>query len=201
MYAIIRTGGKQYRVEPGEYLRIEKLDGDLGVEFDLKDILVVGGDKTFFGEPTLEGAKVTAVVTRQEKAPKVTVFKKKRRQGYRRMQGHRQFYTEIFIKSITSPEGQTTSAETAARVIDPSKKKALLEKKAEEKKAAKSEGQKPVKKAAKKASKKKVTKKKKKAGKKAGKKASGKKKTAKKKAAKKKTAAKKTTKKKTTKKG
>ncbi|MCB0411055.1 MAG: 50S ribosomal protein L21, partial [Bdellovibrionales bacterium] len=103
MYAIIRTGGKQYRVEPGEYLRVEKFNGDLGAELDLTDVLVVGGDKTFFGEPTLANAKVTVVVTKQQKAPKVTVFKKKRRQGYRRMHGHRQFFTEIFIKSITSP--------------------------------------------------------------------------------------------------
>ena len=103
MYAIIRTGGKQYRVEPGEYLRIERFEGDLGAEMDLTDVMVVGGDKTFFGEPMLKDAKVTVVITKQQRAPKVTVFKKKRRQGYRRMQGHRQYFTEIFIKSITSP--------------------------------------------------------------------------------------------------
>jgi ribosomal protein L21 len=77
MYAIIRTGGKQYRVEPGEYLRVERFDGDLGAELDLTDVMVVGGDKTFFGEPMLKDAKVTVVVTKQQRAPKVTVFKKK----------------------------------------------------------------------------------------------------------------------------
>ncbi len=196
MYAIIRTGGKQYRVEPGEYLRVEKFNGDLGAELDLTDVLVVGGEKTFFGEPTLENAKVTVVVTKQQKAPKVTVFKKKRRQGYRRMHGHRQFFTEIFIKSITSPEGETKAAEGSAQVVDPAKKEALKAKKAEERKAAKAEGKKPEKKAAKK-----KTKTKKKTAKKktvAKKKTAKKKKTAAKKTAKKKVAKKKTTKKKTT---
>jgi len=189
MYAIIRTGGKQYRVEPGEYLRVEKFNGDLGAELELTDILVVGGDKTFFGEPTLANAKVTVVVTKQQKAPKVTVFKKKRRQGYRRMHGHRQFFTEIFIKSITSPEGETKAASGEAQVFDPSKKEALKAKLVEEKRAAKSAGQKPAKKVVVKKAKKKVAKK-----------TAAKKKTAKKKTAKKKTAKKTAAKKKTTKK-
>lgn len=191
MYAIIRTGGKQYRVEPGEYLRVEKFNGDLGAELDLTDVLVVGGDKTFFGEPTLENAKVTVVVTKQHKAPKVTVFKKKRRQGYRRMHGHRQYFTEIFIKSITSPEGETTAATGSAQVVDPAKKEALKKKQVEDKKAAKAAGEKPVKKTAKKKAAKKKT------AKKVAKKKTVKKKAAKKKTAKKKTAKKKTTKKKT----
>lgn len=178
MYAIIRTGGKQYRVEPGEYLRVEKFNGDLGAEMDLTDVLVVGGEKTFFGEPTLANAKVTVVITKQQKAPKVTVFKKKRRQGYRRMHGHRQFFTEIFIKSITTPEGETKAAAAVAQVFDPAKREAIKAKQVEERKAAKAAGQKPVKAGPKKVAKKKAVKK-----------------TAAKKTAKKKTAAKKTAKK------
>ena len=108
MYAIIRTGGKQYRVKAGDVVRVEKLPKELGSEFDLDEILVVGGDKTYVGQPTVTDAKVRVVVTQQAKAPKIIIFKKKRRQGYRKMQGHRQLYTELFIKSITSPEGQVS---------------------------------------------------------------------------------------------
>jgi large subunit ribosomal protein L21 len=122
MYAIIKAGGKQYKVEPGDVLRVEKLDAELGSEMDLKEILLVGGDKTFVGAPMLSDAVVTVIVTNQQRAPKVTIFKKKRRQGYRRMGGHRQPYTELFIKSITSPEGQTSKAEGKAQVYNPEKK-------------------------------------------------------------------------------
>lgn len=189
MYAIIRTGGKQYRVEPGEYLRVERFDGDLGAELDLTDVMVVGGDKTFFGEPMLKDARVTVVVTKQQRAPKVTVFKKKRRQGYRRMQGHRQYFTEIFVKSITSPEGETSKADNEAQVSDPEKKLVLMAKRQEEKAMAKAAGApKPKKKVAKKKTAKKKT-----AKKAAAKKTTAKKKTVKKKTTKK--AAKKTTKK------
>ncbi len=194
MYAIIRTGGKQYRVEAGDTLRVETLEAELGSELDLKDILVVGGEKIFVGEPTLNNAKVTVVVTRQAKAPKIIVFKKKRRQGYRRMQGHRQMFTELFVKSITSPEGQVVTAQEAAQVFNPEKK---LEKKQkteelrkEKKKAAGPKAERTsVRKPA-------VQAKKKKAG---AKKAVAKKKTGAKKAAAKKTTAKKATKKTATK--
>jgi large subunit ribosomal protein L21 len=152
MYAIIRAGGKQYKVEAGDTVRVEKLEKNLGDQFDLAEVLMVGGDKPFVGSPLVQGAKVTAVVTRQAKAPKIIVFKKKRRQGYRRMQGHRQLFTELFIQSITTPEGQTFKTEKNARVIDPAKsaaRKAAAPKKA--KAAASTET--PVKKtAAKKAS-------------------------------------------------
>lgn len=125
MYAIIRTGGKQYTVRPGDTLRIEKLPQELGSEFDLPEVLMLGGDKPQIGKPTLSDAKVTAVVTRQAKAPKVIVFKKKRRQGYRRLQGHRQLYTEIFIKAITAG-GEVFKAEKEAQIVDPAKKEARL---------------------------------------------------------------------------
>ncbi len=191
MYAIIRTGGKQYKVQPGEVLRVEKIEGELGFEFDLAEVLVVGGDKTFVGSPTLSNAKVTVVVTNQAKAPKVLVFKKKRRQGYRRMQGHRQLYTELFIKAITSPEGQTLKADSEAKVYSPEKREERLQAQAVARKEAKAPAARKAKEeAAPKAAKKKTV----------AKKASGKKKTAKKKsggkkAAKKKSAGKKTKKK------
>jgi large subunit ribosomal protein L21 len=139
MYAIIRAGGKQYKVSAGDTVRVEKLEKNLGDVFDLSEVLMVGGDKTFVGAPLVQNAKVTAVVTRQAKAPKVIVFKKKRRQGYRRMAGHRQLFTELFIKSITSPEGQTVATDKKPLVIDPAKiearKKAYAEKQAETKSA------------------------------------------------------------------
>lgn len=178
MYAIVRTGGKQYRVKAGDKLRVEKLNKNLGDEFEIPEVLWVGGADSFSGNPVLPDAKVVAVVTHQTRAAKVLVFKKKRRQGYRRMQGHRQWYTELFIKSITNPKGEVSKADKEAKVFDPAKKQQLLDDKAAARKAAKQPG-------AKKEVAKKVTKK-----------ASAKKKTAKKKAAKKKTT-KKVTKKKT----
>lgn len=121
MYAIIRAGGKQYKVQPGDVLRIEKVDADLGSEIDLTEVLAIGGDQMILGEPTVKNAKVTVVVTNQRKGAKVIIFKKKRRQGYRRLNGHRQLYTEIFVKSISSAAG-TVTAEGKANVFDPDKK-------------------------------------------------------------------------------
>ncbi len=129
MYAIIRAGGKQYRVQPGDVLRIEKVEADLGTELDLTDVLAIGGDQLLVGEPTVKNAKVTVVVTNQRKAPKIIIFKKKRRQGYRRLTGHRQPYTEIFVKAISSPAG-TVTAEGKAKVFDPAKKQERVERKA-----------------------------------------------------------------------
>lgn len=122
MYAIIRAGGKQYTVKPGDILRVEKLDGELGSELKLTDVLMVGGEKSFVGTPTLDKATVTVVITNQAKGPKLIVFKKKRRQGYRRMNGHRQQYTELFIKAITNPDGKSMNAESKALVFNPEKK-------------------------------------------------------------------------------
>ena len=205
MYAIIRTGGKQYKVQPGDILKVEKLEKELGSEFELTDVLAIGGgDKTFVGEPQVANAKVTVVVTNQAKSPKVVVFKKKRRQGYRRLRGHRQIFTELFVKSITNPEGDTEASEKQPLVFDPMKKIQRLEEEEARRLEAKKEGcdaakalkdeKKAKKDARKKKSKKKVAKKA------AAKKKTAKKKTAKKKTAKKKTATKKKTAKKTTKK-
>jgi large subunit ribosomal protein L21 len=127
MYAIIRAGGKQYKVQAGDTVRVEKLEKNLGDTFDLPEVLMVGGDKTFVGAPLVQNAKVTVVVTRQAKAPKIIVFKKKRRQGYRRMQGHRQLFTELFVQSITTPEGQSMKTDKKALIIDPVKIQARKE--------------------------------------------------------------------------
>lgn len=186
MYAIIRTGGKQYRVKAGDVIRVEKFDGDLGSELDLTDVMFVGGDKNFIGTPVVKDAKVTVVVTNQARGPKLIVFKKKRRQGYRRTNGHRQPFTEIFVKSISNPEGQTSKADSEPQVYDAEKRAQRLMKSAQIREEKKGPGQKTAKAAKKKtaASKKKVTKKK------VTKKSSAKKSTAKK-ATKKKTSKKK----------
>ena len=84
MYAIIKTGGKQYKVQAGDVLQIEKVEQALGSEFTITEILMVGGDKAHFGAPLVKNASVTVVVTKQAKTRKVLVFKKKRRQGYRK---------------------------------------------------------------------------------------------------------------------
>lgn len=128
MYAIIRSGGKQYKVEAGDRVRVEKLDQQLGAEVDLHEVLYIGGPEVHVGKPLVQNAKVTAVVTQQGKAAKIIVFKKKRRQGYRRTQGHRQLFTELFIKSITAPDGERSNAASEALIIDPAKKAERLAK-------------------------------------------------------------------------
>lgn len=103
MYAIIKTGGKQYRVAQGETLRVEKLDveGENNtVKFD--QVLLVGGDEVKVGTPVVEGASVDAEIVRQGRAKKIIVFKKKRRKGYHKKQGHRQAFTEVRITGINA---------------------------------------------------------------------------------------------------
>ncbi len=100
MYAIIQTGGKQYRIEEGDVLRVEKLDGEVGDEVTLEEVLVLGGDELIVGAPLVEGAKVTATVKAQGKAKKVVIGKFKAKKGYKRKQGHRQPYTLLEIGAI-----------------------------------------------------------------------------------------------------
>jgi large subunit ribosomal protein L21 len=102
MYAVIRTGGKQYRVSEGDKLRIEKLPGDVGNAISFDEVLLVGGDKVTVGKPLVAGAKVAAQIIAQEKAKKVIVFKMRRRKNYRRKNGHRQQYTEVKITGISA---------------------------------------------------------------------------------------------------
>lgn len=101
MYAVIKTGGKQYRVSEGDRLRVEKLPGEPGATITFEDVLMIGGDKVAIGTPIVKGAKVSATITLQDKDKKVIVFKFKRRKNYRRKRGHRQAFTELKITGIT----------------------------------------------------------------------------------------------------
>ncbi len=113
MYAIVRTGGKQYKVKAGNRIRVELLEKSPGDEFDMEEVLFVGGKKSYLGEPILSEAKVRVLVVKQEgKAKKILVFKKKRRQGYRKIRGHRQLFTELLVKSITTPDGESVFAQS-----------------------------------------------------------------------------------------
>ncbi len=101
MYAVIKTGGKQYKVSPGDIIRVEKLPGDPGQEIELNEVLLVGdGNQVKIGQPLVEGAKVIATIVDQGRSRKIIIFKKKRRKNYRRKRGHRQYYTELQIKEI-----------------------------------------------------------------------------------------------------
>lgn len=101
MYAVIRTGGKQYRVAQNDVLRVEQLRAEPGASIDQFDVLAVGeGTDLRVGAPTVDGAKVTAQVVRHGRSRKVLVFKYKRRKNYRRKNGHRQQFTEIRITGI-----------------------------------------------------------------------------------------------------
>lgn len=103
MYAIIRTGGKQYQVAQGDQLRVEKIDGNIGDTIEISDVLmVVDGETVSVGTPQLEKAIVKAKIAEQGKAKKIDVFKKKRRKGYRLKKGHRQQYTALTIEEISA---------------------------------------------------------------------------------------------------
>ncbi|HJO22853.1 MAG: 50S ribosomal protein L21 [Myxococcota bacterium] len=101
MYAVIRSGGKQARVAPGDLLRVEKLDGAVGDSIELAEVLLVAGDQEpRVGTPLVDGARVRGTITAQGRGDKIIVFKMKRRKGYRRKAGHRQAYTEVRIDAI-----------------------------------------------------------------------------------------------------
>lgn len=101
MYAVVRSGGKQYRVSPGGSLRVERLAGEVGSKVTLGDVLLIGSDEAVrIGAPTLAGAQVVGTIVAQDRAAKVMTFKQKRRKGYRRKYGHRQNYTEIRVDQI-----------------------------------------------------------------------------------------------------
>jgi len=103
MYAVMITGGKQYKVTPGDIVRVETLEGQKGDMVEIKDvIMIVDGDKMSVGKPKLDSAKITAEVVEQGRGEKLLIFKHRRRKGYRRTNGHRQNYTAIKIKEITA---------------------------------------------------------------------------------------------------
>ncbi len=103
MYAVIETGGKQYRVQEGSVVKVEKLDVGEGEPVEFDRVLMIRSDSgTVVGSPYVEGAKVQAKVLQTAKSRKVLVFKMKPRKGYRRLKGHRQYYTKVLIEKISS---------------------------------------------------------------------------------------------------
>lgn len=122
MFAIIRTGGKQYRVTPNAVLKVEKLDAEPGSTITFSEVLAVGGDGTTqVGTPLVAGAGVSATVIAQDRLDKIIVFKKRRRQNSRRKNGHRQHVTVVRITDINGVgigNGQQAGAEAAAPVAD-----------------------------------------------------------------------------------
>ena len=103
MFAVIETGGKQYKVREGDTIRVEKLDAEPGSDITIDRVLMVGdGESVKIGRPTVEGGSVKATIQDQAKGPKIRIFKKKRRKGYSKRQGHRQPFTELRITGISA---------------------------------------------------------------------------------------------------
>jgi len=167
MYAVFRSGGKQYRASKGEVLKLEKLDADEGAKVKFDEVLLVGEGKDIkVGSPLLSGSSVSATVLKQGKSKKVSVVKFKRRQNYLRQHTHRQFFTEVEITDISGGGKAAAKKEAPKAAEEKSAAKKEAPKAAEEKPAAKkpaakkAAAKKPAaKKASKKAAKKKVAKK------------------------------------------
>jgi len=100
MFAIVKTGGKQYRVGPGDQITVERIAGDVGAEISLTEVLAIGGETPKIGTPKVPNASVRAKIVQQPRGTKVLVFKKKRRKNYRRKRGHRQELTVLKIEEI-----------------------------------------------------------------------------------------------------
>src|SRR5579885_3769720 len=116
MFAIIKTGGKQYRVAPGDQIVVERIAGDVGAQISLSEVLAIGGnDAPLIGTPLVAGAAVVARIVQQPRASKVIVFKKKRRKNYRRKRGHRQELTVLNIQAINTG----AAAEPAPSPMEP----------------------------------------------------------------------------------
>jgi len=103
MYAVIRTGGKQYRVQVGDQLKVEKLPGKVGEEVKFEEVLMIGGDNNYkIGTPRVAGASVTAKIVEQDRDKKILVFKFRRRKDSKRLLGHRQYYTRLKVTGINA---------------------------------------------------------------------------------------------------
>ena len=103
MLAVIKTGGKQYIVKPGDRLKVEKIDAEVGETLEISEVLLVQKeDEVKVGTPVVEGSKVVVSVLEQGRSPKIIVFKKKAKKGYKRKKGHRQPYTLIEVKEIVA---------------------------------------------------------------------------------------------------
>ena len=139
MYAVVKTGGKQYRVAKDDVLTVEKLDGDAGANVDLAEVLAMDdGSGLTVGTPTVDGARVAATVLEQKKADKVIIFKKKRRKNYRRTKGHRQQVTVIRITDILAKGKKAATAEDEVAAAPAKKVPAKAKAKAKAKTKAKS---------------------------------------------------------------
>jgi large subunit ribosomal protein L21 len=112
MYAIVRVGGKQYRVETGKTFVTEKLPYEVGKQIDLDEVLLIGdGDNSVVGQPVVEGATVKAEIAEQFKGKKIIVFKYKPKNRYRVKQGHRQLYTRLLVKDVVSGQAEAKQEE------------------------------------------------------------------------------------------
>jgi len=110
MYAVIKTGGKQYKVAAGDKIRVEQMPADIGAEITIDQVLAVGaGEQLSLGAPLVAGATVSATVLSHGRHDKVRIFKMRRRKHYRKQQGHRQNFTELFVSRIASALGETTA--------------------------------------------------------------------------------------------
>ncbi|PHZ84379.1 50S ribosomal protein L21 [Paremcibacter congregatus] len=150
MFAVVKTGGKQYKVAAGDVIKVEKLDGEAGSKVTLDHVLMVGDEKGVeVGSPTLSGMTVTAEILEQARAAKIIIFKKKRRQNYRRKNGHRQELTVLRIQEIGKATAKKAAPKKAAAKAETAEEKPAA-KKAAPKKAAPKKAAAPKKPAAKK---------------------------------------------------
>jgi large subunit ribosomal protein L21 len=124
MFAVIRTGGKQYRVAPNDVVEVEHVAGAAGEIVEFGDVLMLGGDQPQLGAPLVAGAMVAAEVLAQKRGPKVIVFKKKRRKNYRRKHGHRQMLTAVRITEILTEGRKPSRTKPEAAEESPAKKAA-----------------------------------------------------------------------------
>ena len=135
MYALVKTGGKQYRVSKDDTILVERIAAEEGAEVILNDIVMLGdGDKVTIGTPNVDGAAVSATVVRQTRGPKIIIFRRKRRKNHRRTQGHRQDLTLLKINDIAEDAAKLAPAKPAAKKAAP--KAVDAAKKAKAKKAA-----------------------------------------------------------------
>ena len=142
MYALVKTGGKQYRVSKDDTILVERIAAEEGAEVILNDIVMLGdGDKVTIGNPKVDGAAVSATVVRQTRGPKIIIFRRKRRKNHRRTQGHRQHLTLLKINDIAEDAKKLAPvkpvAKKAAPTVDNAAKKAAAKKAASKTTAAK----------------------------------------------------------------
>ena len=136
MYALVRTGGKQYRVSKDDTILVERISADEGAQVILDDVVMLGdGDKVTIGTPRVEGAAVSATVMRQTRGPKIIIFRRKRRKNHRRTQGHRQDLTLLRINAIAE-DGKSLAPKAAPKKAAAKKTEAKADAKAAPKKAA-----------------------------------------------------------------